>query len=53
MYQFGTCDTVSSKVSLTKDIKSPDDIDGIWTYLYFSYSHKEKQTVGFIKYGER
>jgi hypothetical protein len=27
------------------------DIEGVWTYVYFSYSGKLNQAVGFIKYG--
>jgi hypothetical protein len=28
-----------------------EDIEGVWTYVYFSYNGKLNQAVGFIKYG--
>lgn len=28
------------------------DIEGVWTYIYFSYSDKKKLAVGHIKYGD-
>lgn len=27
------------------------DIEGLWTYVYYSHHRKEKRTVGFIQYG--
>lgn len=29
-----------------------EDIEGVWTYIYFSYSGKTNTATGFIKYGE-
>ena len=34
-------------------INYPDDIEGVWTYLYYSYSVKAKSSIGFIKYGNQ
>jgi hypothetical protein len=27
------------------------DIEGVWTYIYYSYSVALKRAVGFVKYG--
>ena len=29
-----------------------EDIEGVWTYIYFSYTGKTSTATGFIKYGE-
>ena len=29
----------------------PDDIEGVWSFFYFSYNKKEKQAVGFQQIG--
>jgi len=34
-----------------QNINYPGDIEGLWTYLYFSYSFDEKKAVGFVRYG--
>lgn len=27
------------------------DIEGVWTYIYYSYSAKHKKATAFIKFG--
>ena len=34
------------------DIISPADIEGVWTYFYYSYSATELKAVGIVKFGE-
>ena len=51
VYQFTTNDVVSNKQSISKEAKTPDDIEGVWTYIYYSYSAKIKKTCGLIKIG--
>ena len=34
-------------------INTPDDIEGIWTYIYYSYSVEAKKAVGFLKFGNK
>lgn len=29
----------------------PEDIEGLWTFVYFSHSKNVKRSVGFIQYG--
>jgi hypothetical protein len=29
----------------------PEDIEGLWTFFYYSYSVQEKKSVGYVKYG--
>lgn len=31
----------------------PDDIEGLWTYIYYSYNAELNKAVGFIKYGSQ
>jgi hypothetical protein len=28
------------------------DIEGVWTYIYYSHSTTVKRSVGFVKYGD-
>lgn len=37
---------------MIKNIDYPADIEGVWTYVYYSYSTKENSAVAFIKYGD-
>ena len=30
----------------------PEDIEGLWTYVYYSYSEQAKKAIGLIKYGK-
>ena len=32
-------------------MKSPLDIEGLWSYVYYSYSVSLKRVTGFIKFG--
>jgi hypothetical protein len=34
------------------NVDYPADIEGLWTYVYYSFSVEENQAVGFIKYGD-
>jgi len=38
-------------VNVVKNINYPNDIEGLWTYIYYSYSVVEKKATAFIKYG--
>lgn len=31
-------------------MKSPLDADGVWSYIYYSYSVKEKKATAFIRF---
>ena len=35
-----------------QNIGFPEDIEGLWTYHYFSYSRNLKRSVAFWKFGE-
>jgi len=35
----------------TRNVNYLDDIEGLWTYVYHSYSAVPKRHVGFIQYG--
>jgi hypothetical protein len=49
-YYFITMDDKTSNPNVFKSIPY-GDIEGVWSYVYFSYSSKVNQAVGFIKYG--
>jgi len=46
LYQIGT-DGVGNQ-----NQAFPEDIEGLWTYVYYSHGRNQKRSVGFIKYGE-
>jgi hypothetical protein len=46
IYQTGT-DGVGNQ-----NIGFPEDIEGLWTYHYFSYSRPNKRAVAFWKFGD-
>ncbi|CAD8123997.1 unnamed protein product [Paramecium sonneborni] len=48
-YTFITNDYKSNNWNLNKNIEY-GDIEGVWTYIYFSYSSITSQAVGFVKY---
>jgi hypothetical protein len=35
-----------------KNVDHPADIEGVWTYVYYSYSTKENNAIAFIKFGD-
>lgn len=38
--------------NLSNNIAYPEDIEGVWCYLYYSFSKQSKRVVGFIRYGD-
>ena len=50
-YHFTTCNSVDGNVNYIKNNNYPEDIEGVWTYVYYSYSDDKNKAVGFIKYG--
>lgn len=48
-YHFTTCDKQKGFSNVIKNVNF-DDIEGVWTYVYYSYSMKQQRAVGFIKY---
>lgn len=51
-YHFTTCDAPKSNPNVAANIDYPSDIDGLWTYVYYSYSAEQKKAVAFIKFGD-
>jgi uncharacterized iron-regulated membrane protein len=51
-YQFATTQAENGNANNAQNIAFPEDIEAVWTYLYFSHSKVAKRTVAFIKYGE-
>jgi hypothetical protein len=48
-YHFTTCNTATSSPNIVSNINF-GNIEGVWTYIYYSYSHKLSQSVGLITY---
>jgi len=42
---------VNGNVNVIQNIDYPADIEGVWTYIYYSYSDDKSRALGFIKYG--
>ncbi|CAD8140693.1 unnamed protein product [Paramecium octaurelia] len=51
-YHFTTCDKKSNNPNVIQNINYPNDIEGVWTYIYYSYSAQENKAIAFIKYGD-
>lgn len=51
-YTFITMDDKTNNPNIFKAIPY-EDIEGVWTYVYFSYSNKLNSAVGFIKEGTK
>lgn len=49
---YALCTTNDDNGNLQSNVDSPSDIEGLWTYLYYSHSKILRRTVGFIKFGE-
>jgi hypothetical protein len=49
-YHFTTNDKASKNPNVNKNLPT-GDIEGLWTYLYFSYSGRLKKSVGLAKFG--
>lgn len=37
-YHFTTCDEAKKQPNVIANINYPEDLDGVWTYIYYSYS---------------
>jgi len=49
-YHYTTCNQDGNQANVVQNINY-DDIEGVWTYVYYSYSIELKRAVGFIQYG--
>lgn len=34
-------------------IKAPADVEGLWSYVYYSYTGNEQKATGHIKFGDK
>jgi hypothetical protein len=50
-YLFITTDKPSNNGNVNKQVNFAD-IEGVWTYMYFSYSADQKRAVAFVKYAD-
>jgi len=50
-YHYTTCNSDNNQPNYNVNINYPDDIEGLWTYVYYSHGKAAKRSVGFIKYG--
>lgn len=52
-YHFTTCNAATNNPNQIENINFPADIEGLWTYVYYSYSSDENKAVAHIKYGNQ
>lgn len=50
-YYFSTCNAANSNPDVAVASNYPEDIEGLWTFVYFSYSRNARRAVGFAQYG--
>lgn len=50
-YHFTTCNAINGNVNVINNINFPADIEGLWTFVYYSYSEEKSRAVAHIKYG--
>lgn len=50
-YHFFTQDDVTKNVNINGKIEFLPDLEGVWTYLYFSFSRKNQKAVAMLQYG--
>jgi hypothetical protein len=48
-YHYTTCDEPSKNPNVVKNAKV-GDMEGAWTYVYYSYHTEYKKAVAFLKY---
>lgn len=49
-YTFTTNDKASKNPNVNKNLAT-GDIEGLWSYVYFSYSGRLRKAVGLVKFG--
>jgi len=48
-YHFTTCNAQNGEVNAIQNVNY-GDIEGVWTYIYYSYSVTAKRAVAFVRY---
>jgi hypothetical protein len=51
-YHYTTCNAADGNPNFTANINYPEDIEGLWAYVYYSHGRQAKRSVGFIKFGD-
>ena len=46
-----TCNSANNVADVAVQPQYPEDIEGLWTFVYFSHGRNVKRSVGFIQYG--
>jgi hypothetical protein len=52
-YHFTSCNSDDGNPNYTVNADYPEDIEGLWTYVYYSHGKQAKKSVGFIQYGNQ
>lgn len=50
-YTYITCNTQNNNPNQLQNINFPGDIEGLWTYIYYSHGKQAGRSVGFAQYG--
>lgn len=51
-YHFTTCDEPKNQWNIIQNTNF-GDIEGVWTFIYYSYSVQQKRAVGFFVEGDK
>ena len=45
-----TCNAINGDPNVFNPVDYPSDIEGVWTYVYYSYSVEARNAMGFMKF---
>ena len=48
-YHFATCNQNNNNGNVNQNEEFNGDIEGLWTYLYYSYSVEKNKAIAYIK----
>jgi len=50
-YQMTSCNSRDGNPNYVGRVDAPADIEGLWTYVYYSHSRDLSRSVGFMQFG--
>ena len=50
-YFFSTCNAKDGNPNYYTPLNYPADIEGLWTYIYYSHSRDLSRSVAFMQFG--
>ena len=52
-YHFTTYNTIGNVVNVINNVPYENNLEGVWTYLYYSYKQDEMTAKGYLKFSSR